>query len=113
MYIAHTPVDDGITKAWHGFLYKSPNAVATDEDVKIARMAQAGSLGALAQDFEIWTNKRACINPLAVPGDGAFGKIRQWYKQFYNPREQEEKLQERANGTYPVRGMPTSNQRVA
>ncbi len=113
MYIAHTPVDDGVTKAWHAYLYKSPNAVATEEDVQVARMAQAGSLEAFAQDFEIWANKRACFNPLVVQGDGAFGKIRQWYKQFYNPRAQEQKFQALANGEYPVRGMPTHNQRVA
>jgi 3-ketosteroid 9alpha-monooxygenase subunit A len=113
MYITHTPVDDGVIKVWHAFLYKSPNAVANAEDAEIARMAQAGSLAAFAQDFEIWGNKRACINPLAVPGDGAFGKVRQWYKQFYNERAQELKFQALANGTYPVRGMPAQNQRVA
>jgi len=113
MYITHTPVDDGVIKAWHAFLYKSPNAVATAQDAEIGRMAQAGSLAAFAQDFEIWGNKRACINPLAVPGDGAFGKIRQWYKQFYNSREQERKFHSLADGVYPVRGMPTQSQRVA
>lgn len=111
MYITHTPVDDGVIKVWHGYLHRSENEVATPDDVKVARMAQAGSLAAFAQDFEIWANKRACINPLAVPGDGAFGKVRQWYKQFYNPREQEQKFQSLANGTFPVRGMPA--QRVA
>ena len=113
MFITHTPVDDGVIKGWHAFLYKSPNKVATEEDVKIARIAQAGSLFAFAQDFEIWGNKRACINPMVVQGDGAFGKVRLWYKQFYNPRAQEAKFQTLANGFWPVRGMPSENQRVA
>jgi len=113
MFITHTPVDDGVIKGWHAFLYKSPNQVATAEDVQIARIAQASSLDAFAQDFEIWGAKRPCLNPLAVAGDGAFGKVRQWYKQFYNPRAQEAKFHALANGFWPVRGLPSENQRVA
>ena len=113
MYIAHTPVEDGSVRAWHGLLVRSPNAVATEEDVAMARQAQAGSLAALAQDFEVWANKRACLQPLTVPGDGAFGKVRLWYKQFYNPRARAKDFQARANGVYPVHGMPLRNPRVA
>ncbi len=113
MFITHTPVEDGSVQAWHGLLVRSPHAVATDEDVTMAREAQAGSLAAFAQDFEIWSNKRACLQPLAVPGDGAFNKIRLWYKQFYNPRARAHEFQVRANGVHPVRGMPTTNPRVA
>ncbi|SMH37430.1 Rieske 2Fe-2S domain-containing protein [Azospirillum agricola] len=112
MYIAHTPVDDGSLKAWHGLLVNSGKPVATDGDVEPARRQQAGSLAALAQDFEIWANKRACITPLAVPGDGAFSKARVWYKQFYNPRAEAEKYQSLANGTYGVRDMPAQRQLV-
>ncbi|MBY6262092.1 (2Fe-2S)-binding protein [Azospirillum sp. 412522] len=107
MYIANTPVDDGSLMAWHGLLVNSGKTIATPDDLPAARQAQAGALAALAQDFEIWGNKRACITPLAVPGDGAFSKVRMWYKQFYNPRAEAEKFQSLANGTYPVRGMPT------
>lgn len=113
MYIAHTPVDDGSLKAWHGLLVHSGKPVATEEDVEPARQAQAGSLAALAQDFEIWGNKRACITPLAVPGDGAFSKVRAWYKQFYTPRAEAEKWQSLANGTYGVRGLPATRQPAA
>lgn len=113
MYIAHTPVDDGEIRAWHGLLSRSPNAVATPEDVAAAREAQAGSLAAFAQDFEIWANKRPCFKVLAVPGDGAYGKIRMWYRQFYNPRARAKEFQSLANGTHPVRGMPPRNQRAA
>ena len=53
---------------------------------------------ALAQDVEVWQHKRPCINPMAVRGDGPFGKLRIWYKQFYNPRDEAKKIQERVNG---------------
>ncbi len=113
MYIAHTPVDDGRVRAWHGLLVRSAHEVATDNDVVLARQAQAESLAALAQDFEIWVNKRACVQPLAVPGDGAFSKARLWYKQFYNPRARAKEFQLRANGIHPVRSLPVHNPRVA
>lgn len=110
MYIAHTPVDDGSLKAWHGLLVNSGKPVAGDDDIPMARAQQAGSLAALAQDFEVWANKRACIQPLAVPGDGAFSRVRLWYRQFYNPRSEAAKIQAQANGTYGVRGMPAERQ---
>jgi 3-ketosteroid 9alpha-monooxygenase subunit A len=49
---------------------------------------------------EIWQNKRACINPLVVPNDGPYGKVRQWYKQFYNPRDKAPELHERTDGLH-------------
>jgi 3-ketosteroid 9alpha-monooxygenase subunit A len=113
MYITHTPVDDGRIRAWHGLLVRSPNAVAAAEDVTAARAAQAGSLAAFAQDFEIWANKRPCLQPLAVPTDGPYSKIRMWYKQFYNPRSRAQEFQTRANGVYTVRGMPAHKPEVA
>lgn len=110
MYITHTPVDDGSLKAWHGLLVHSGKDVATEADVPMAREQQAGSLAALAQDFEIWANKRACLTPLAVPGDGAFSKARLWYKQFFNPRAEAASFQARANGTFTAHGMPAEKQ---
>ena len=113
MYIAHTPVDDGVIRAWHGMLVKSPNNPPREEDITNARNAQAGSLAAFAQDFEIWANKRPCISPMALPTDGAFHKVRMWYRQFYNERAKAQEFQARAAGVHAVKGMPTHNPRVA
>ena len=33
MFITNTPVYDGVIKVWHGTMVKSPNAVATEQDV--------------------------------------------------------------------------------
>jgi len=113
MYIAHTPVDDGTIRAWHALLSKSPNTTPTEDDVINARAAQAGSLAAFAQDFEIWANKRPCLTPLAISSDGAYGKVRMWYRQFYNERAKAVEFQTRAAGFHPVRGMPTEKPQVA
>jgi 3-ketosteroid 9alpha-monooxygenase subunit A len=94
-------------------LSKSPNAVPTPKDIENARAAQAGSLAAFAQDFEIWSNKRACINPLVVPADGAFAKVRMWYRQFYNDRSKAADFQARASGVHTIKGFPSSNPRAA
>lgn len=106
--IAHTPVDDGVVRVWHGLLVKVANAEPTEEDVGLARAYQAASLAAFSQDFEIWSNKRACINPLAVRGDGPVGKVRIWYRQFYNPLERAGDFHKRINGTTVTRGTTTA-----
>jgi 3-ketosteroid 9alpha-monooxygenase subunit A len=63
-------------------------------------MYQEGSRLAFAQDVEIWANKRACLNPLAIPADGPYGKVRTWYRQFYNPRAKAPEFQGRVNGLH-------------
>jgi 3-ketosteroid 9alpha-monooxygenase subunit A len=102
--IAHTPVDDGALKVWHALLVKSHHEVASEEDAAIARAYQQASLEAFSQDFEIWKNKRPCINPMMVKGDGPFDKLRIWYKQFYNPRARAGEFHARVNGRHETRG---------
>ncbi|WP_114953034.1 Rieske 2Fe-2S domain-containing protein [Sphingosinicella terrae] len=106
MFIAHTPVDDGVVKAWHALLVKSPSDSPTEEDVAAARAYQETSRLAFAQDFDIWTNKAPCFNVLQLPTDGPFGKARIWYSQFYRPRSEAEAILARVEGIHPVRGMP-------
>ncbi|MXO74345.1 Rieske 2Fe-2S domain-containing protein [Altererythrobacter aerius] len=101
MLICHTPVDDGVIYVWHALLVKTP-------DVEMARGYQAASLAAFSQDFEIWGNKRACINPLMVKGDGPFHKVRIWYRQFYNPRARAAEFQARVNGEIETSGTRNS-----
>ncbi len=112
MLIAHTPVDDGVLKVWHGLLVKSPNRIATAEDVTNARAYQESSRLAFAQDFDIWGHKRPCINPLQIPTDGPFHKGRIWYGQFYNPRARASEFHRKVNGVHVVKGMPAAPKRV-
>lgn len=100
--LAHTPIEDGRTRVWHGLMVKvnDGNAPITDELREAAAAYQEGSRLALAQDVEIWQSKRACINPMVVPNDGPYGKVRQWYRQFYNPREKSADWHKRTNGLH-------------
>ncbi|MEN9718914.1 MAG: hypothetical protein RIQ99_1792 [Pseudomonadota bacterium] len=104
MLIAHTPVDDGVLKVWYGLLVKVSNATPNDDDRALAKAYEDAGVDAFAQDFEIWDNKRPCINPMMVRGDGPFDKVRVWYRQFYNPRAQAATFQQRVNGRYTTRG---------
>jgi 3-ketosteroid 9alpha-monooxygenase subunit A len=112
MLITHTPVDDGVLKVWHALLVKSPNRIATAEDVASARAYQESSRLAFAQDFDIWAHKRPCINPLQIPTDGPFHKGRVWYGQFYNPRARAPEFHRKVNGVHVVKGMPAAPKRV-
>jgi 3-ketosteroid 9alpha-monooxygenase subunit A len=100
--IANTPVEDGITRSWHGLMVKvhDGSREINAEDRANALAYQEGSRLAFAQDVEIWANKRACLNPLAIPKDGPYGKNRIWYSQFFNPRSKVAEIQNRANGLY-------------
>lgn len=102
MLIAHTPVEDGKIHVWHALMVKTDKPQATEEDVPAARAYQKASLDAFAQDFEIWTHKKACLAPMMVRGDGPTDKCRLWYKQFYNPLAQAGDFQKRVNGKHPV-----------
>ena len=98
--IANTPIEDGKIRCWQGLMVKihDGSRETTAEDRAAAAAYQDLQLFAFAQDVEIWANKRACINPLAIPADGPYGKVRTWYKQFYNPRSKAKEFQERVNG---------------
>ena len=104
MLIAHTPVDDGVVKVWYGLFVKVPGVKPTDDEIALAKGYEKAGVAAFAQDFEIWGNKRPCINPMMVKGDGPFDKVRIWYRQFYNPRARAAEFQKRVDGTYVTRG---------
>lgn len=99
MLIAHTPVEDGTVRIWHALMVKLPNGNPTPEQLEMARAFQVSSRDALAQDVEIWTNKEPCFNPMQIPADGPYGKVRLWYRQFYNPRAEAEATHKRIDGT--------------
>jgi 3-ketosteroid 9alpha-monooxygenase subunit A len=106
MIIAHTPVDDGVVKVWHGLTVKSPHAVPTEEDVAICRAYQAASCEAFLQDFEIWHSKRPATNILQLREDGPFDKVRLWTSQFYHPRAKATDIARRAEGFHGAGNMP-------
>jgi len=108
MFITHTPVDDGVTYVWHATLTKAANPKPTEADVKAARDYQELSRFAFAQDFEIWSNKQPCFQPMQLPTDGNFAKVRTWYRQWYNPRAEADRYLNQSEGIYTIRGLPSA-----
>ena len=104
MLVCNTPVEDGTSRAWHGCLVKASTEIPSDEEVKNAKEFQEFSKLALMQDFDVWANKRACIQHMQVIGDGPFGKQRTWYSQFFNPLSEAKSCQEKVNGVISVKG---------
>lgn len=100
MLITHTPVEDGRLRVWHALMVKSDHAVATEEEVAQAREFQESSRLAFLQDFDVWTAKAPIFQITQIKSDGPFHKIREWYRQFYNPREEIAPRQSKVNGTY-------------
>lgn len=100
MLIAHTPVEDGRIKVWHGLQVKSEHVTATEADMAQAREFQESSRLAFLQDFEVWESKAPILKIMQIKSDGPFSKVREWYRQFYNPREEIADRQCKLNGTY-------------
>lgn len=105
MFITHTPVDDGVVHVWHAVLTKAPITSPTEADVQTARQYQEASRLGFAQDFEIWSNKRPCFQPMQLRTDGNFAKVRTWYKQFYNPRVEARTYLDASEGVYRIPGL--------
>ena len=99
MLIAHTPVEDGKIHVWHGLMVQFDH-IPSDEDRAMARAYEQESCRAFGQDFEIWQNKRPCLKPMMVKGDGPTNKGRLWYRQFFNPVGQAGEFHARVNGRH-------------
>jgi 3-ketosteroid 9alpha-monooxygenase subunit A len=105
--IAHTPVEDGLIRVWHCLAMKSEHPVAAAADAEVARQFQAISLQAFAQDFDLWMHKLPASRVLQLPDDGPYHRLRQWNRQFYNPRARAAELTRGLDGRYAIRGTPT------
>jgi 3-ketosteroid 9alpha-monooxygenase subunit A len=105
--IANTPVDDGLSKCWHGVLYCGSEEVATAEDKETAKTFQAGALEAFGADFNIWMNKRPALKIMLLKTDGPFRINRKWYSQFYAAPEDVAAIQAEVNGIHHTLEMET------
>jgi 3-ketosteroid 9alpha-monooxygenase subunit A len=105
IFIANTPVDDGVSRAWHALLVKSPHKVAGEEDTIAARAFQEASRLAFAQDFEAWAHKRPALTIMQVNADGPFHLERTWYRQFYNARARRGEFLKRCEGVHRMKGV--------
>ena len=105
--IANTPVDDGVSKCWHGVLFRGSEEIATEQDKVAARGAQAGALEAFATDFNIWQYKRPALKIMQLKTDGPFRTVRKWYSQFYAQAEDVAAIRDEVNGIVHTQGMST------
>lgn len=109
-FIANTPVENGVSKCWHGALSLSANNPATEEDIAGARALQAGVLTAFAADFDVWMNKNPATKVMQMKTDGPFRTVRKWIGQFYMSAEAAKAVQEEVNGVHTVMGFPQPSQ---
>ncbi|WP_299943960.1 Rieske 2Fe-2S domain-containing protein [uncultured Microbulbifer sp.] len=104
-FIFHTPVDEGVVKAWHNNLSLAPSANPDEQDIANAKMAQEGALAAFAQDLQIWANKKPALQIMALPVERNFRLGRIWYKQFYNPIEKANEFHAKVDGKHHLKGL--------
>ena len=100
-------MDDGLTKCFHGCLFKGSAAQATEEDREIAKQAQAGALEAFGADFNVWQNKKPALKIMQMKTDGPFRIGRKWYSQFFAAPDNVLSIQQELNGIVHTEGMPT------
>ena len=100
--ICNTPVDDGVSKIWHGALAQAQSVPHTEADIAAAKEVQAGALQAFAADFDVWKHKRPALRIMQLKRDGPFKHVRQWYAQFYDDREKTAGYHADLNGKHHI-----------
>jgi 3-ketosteroid 9alpha-monooxygenase subunit A len=110
-FIANTPVEDGVTRVWHGALSLNSDKLPEAEARERARAEQAGALETFAADFEIWQNKAPALKVMQTQHDGRFRTLRQWVGQFYMALDDARKVQQSIDGVHTVPGFPDASQR--
>ncbi len=105
-FIANTPVDDGLTQAWHGLLCLASSETPTQEDLDQARRSQAEALETFSADFQVWENKRPAIKVMQSRRDGRFRQVRDWLSQFYMPITAGLDVQAKLDGVLAVEHFP-------
>jgi 3-ketosteroid 9alpha-monooxygenase subunit A len=81
---AHTPIDENTLDLRFGVMLAVNGDLAKSE-----RFAQAyvdNLTTGFHEDIAIWENKAWRDMPVMCAGDGPIGRLRQWYRQFYQPR---------------------------
>ncbi len=104
--ICNTPIEDGLTEAWHGVLSFANNVPPSTRDLVAARQAQDAALAAFATDFEVWKHKVPAIKVLQTKHDGQFKTQRKWVSQFYMSAEDASALQQELDGVHTIENFP-------
>lgn len=102
-----TPIDDGTCRVLSAAMMRSPTGgadAATDEQIR--EKFSALVVDGLRRDGEVWEHKKPALQILQLPTDGPFGRGRQWYSQFFNPRGKSHSILKSVTGKHYVRGIP-------
>jgi 3-ketosteroid 9alpha-monooxygenase subunit A len=102
-----TPIDDGTCRLWQCAMLKSPSGKVDDAARAQRDRFNASTILGLQRDAEVWQHKRAATQIMQLPSDGPFRQSRNWYSQFYNPREKAASILKRVEGKQFAKGMPT------
>ena len=81
---AHTPIDHQTLHLRFGVSLKRFGD--DDKGKRFAKQYVENLTLGYHEDVEIWENKRYVERPVLCDGDGPVGKLRKWYRQFFEPR---------------------------
>ena len=68
--IANVPVEDGVSKVWHGTMVRAPNNPGTEIVREFRAETDVGALQAFSPDSAVWRTKQPAIHVLQLPTDG-------------------------------------------
>jgi 3-ketosteroid 9alpha-monooxygenase subunit A len=79
----HTPIGPDLLHLRFGVMIKVARD-ATRTEAFVNAYVENLRIG-FFEDVQIWEHKKWRDRPTLCDGDGAFGKLRKWYRQFYQP----------------------------
>lgn len=85
LFNAHTPIDHGTLHLRFGVSLRILPEMRERMAGFSKKYVENLTVG-FEQDIAIWENKVYRARPTLCDGDGPIGKLRRWYRQFYQPR---------------------------
>ena len=77
----HAPIDERTLHLRFGVMLKK--IMSDDKMARFAEMYVKNLQVGFGEDVQIWEHKLYRERPMLCDGDGAIGKLRKWYRQFY------------------------------
>ena len=87
LLVTHVPIDKNSFDLRFGVAVKKIPGMTDEQNDEMARQYTEQNRTAFFQDVHIWHTKTRVDNPVLCDGDGPINRLRQWYQQFYEPRD--------------------------
>ncbi|MDX1506415.1 MAG: 3-ketosteroid-9-alpha-hydroxylase, partial [Spongiibacter sp.] len=87
LLVTHVPIDKNSFDLRFGVAVKKMPGMSDEQNDEMARQYTEQNRTAFFQDVHIWHTKTRVDNPVLCDGDGPINRLRQWYQQFYEPRD--------------------------